>query len=214
MAAREVRLLKLKGYKQRTAWHLAAQHGHVEVLQALVAAVLSCGEAEDALNSSFRCGWAEGAGGALLCHAGGEAGSALNSTFRCGGGGGGTSTAVLPRVVASLCWRKAGQRRSGQGQQLRARADMSPPPVPVWCGVRCRRLLSLARTGDRLARHFMNARSKGGATPLILAARAGRAPAVAYLLSAGELPPSPVQPSASNRRMQAGGAVRCSTGEH
>ncbi len=49
-----------------------------------------------------------------------------------------------------------------------------------------RRLFAMARTGERLARYFLNGRCKGGATPLVVAARAGQVSTVSYLLSVGE----------------------------
>ena len=42
------------GRRHYTAWHVAAESGHVEVLRALVGAVLGCTDAAHMLNSSFR----------------------------------------------------------------------------------------------------------------------------------------------------------------
>lgn len=41
--------------ERKSAWHLAAEAGHLEVLRALVHAVLTCREAHARLNSSLRC---------------------------------------------------------------------------------------------------------------------------------------------------------------
>lgn len=70
-------------------------------------------------------------------------------------------------------------------------------------------MLSLARTGRKLVKHFMNLRCHGGATPLILAARAGRTAAVSYLLSMGAPRGCPQMSTEGDVRV--GGAARPSS---
>ncbi len=55
MLKKDIRLVKATvGGRHYTAWHVAAERGHVCVLEELLAAVLDCKEAVEQLNNSLR----------------------------------------------------------------------------------------------------------------------------------------------------------------